>query len=156
MISQVQEKRARMRARGQVKRLQSIGLGVQPFPFGYVLFKPLPYSSLSPLDGLYQVYHALYYSSSSLGYGVPYLFSCTYILGHALKMQASTFLLCVLALCMMHVYIYLLALFRCNYHDPCHLRLAMPNFRRKSKVTSSQIFAVEIWHFARMPQESID
>ena len=156
MISQVQEKRARMRARGQVKRLQSIGLGVQPFPFGYVLFKPPPYSSLSPLDGLYQVYHALYYSSSSLEYGVPYLFSCTYILGHALGMQAFTFLLCVLSLCMMQVYIYLFAPLWCDCHSLCHLRQAMSSFCRKSKVTCHWIFAAKIWYLARLPQESID
>ena len=35
-------------------------------------------------------------------------------------------------------------------------RQAMPNFHRESKVTCHQIFAVEIWHFAQMPQESID
>ena len=98
----------------------------------------------------------MYHSSSSLEYGDPCLFSYTYILGHALGMLAFTFLLCVLALCMMQVYIYLLAPFRCDCHDPCHLRLAMPNFYHESKVTSSRIFTVEIWHFAQMPYESID
>ena len=51
----------------------------------------------------------MYHSSSSLEYGNPYLLCCIYILGHALGMQAFTFLLYVLALCMMYVYIYLLA-----------------------------------------------
>ena len=111
-------------------------------------FKPPPSSSLSPLDGLYQVYHALYHSSSSLKYGDPCLFSCTYILGHTLGMQAFSFLLCALALCMMHLYIYLLALFRCDCHDPCHLRLAMPSFCRESKVTSRRITTMEIQYFA--------
>ena len=60
-------------------------------------------------------------------------------------------MLYVLALCMMHVYIYLLAPFQCDYHNLCHSRLAMPNFSYESKVTSRQIFAVEIWHFAQMP-----
>ena len=69
---------------------------------------PPPSSSLSPLNGLYQVYYALYHSFSSLKYGNPYLLSYIYILGHALGMQVFTFLLCVLALCMMYVYIYLL------------------------------------------------
>ena len=122
----------------------------------YFFKNPLPSSSLSPFDGLYQVYHAVYHSSSSLEYGDLCLFSYTYILGHALGMLAFTFLLCVLALCMMQVYIYLLAPFRCDCHDPCHLRLAMPNFYHESKVTSSRIFTVEIWHFAQMPYESID
>ena len=128
---------------------------VQLFPLAMYSFKPLPSTSLSPLDGLYQVYNTLYHSSLFLEYGDPCLFSCTYILGHALGMQAFTFLLCMLALCMMHVYIYLLALFRCDCHDLCHLRLEMPNFHCKSKVTSRRIFAVKIWYFARMPQESI-
>ena len=44
----------------------------------------------------------------------------------------------------------------CDYHSLCHLRQVMPNFCRESKVTCCQIFVVEIWHFARMPQESID
>ena len=64
-------------------------------------------SSLSPLDGLYQVYYALYHLFSPLKYGNSYLLSCIYTLGHALGMQVFTFLLCVLALCMMYVYIYL-------------------------------------------------
>ena len=46
--------------------------------------------------------------------------------------------------------------FRCDCHNTCHLRLVMPNFRRESKVTCCQITAVEIWHIARKPQESID
>ena len=129
---------------------------VQLFPLVMYSSKPLPSSSLSLLDGLYQVYHVMYHSSSSLEYGNPYLFSCIYILGHALGKQAFTFLLCVLALCMMYVYIYLLGPFQCDCYSPCHLRQAMPNFRHKSKVTCRQIFAVEIWHFAHMPQESID
>ena len=32
----------------------------------------------------------------------------------------------------------------------------MPNFHYESKVTCCQIFTMEIWYFARMPQESID
>ena len=39
----------------------------------------------------------------------PCLLSRTYILGNALGMQGFTFLLCVLALIMMYVYIYMLA-----------------------------------------------
>ena len=62
----------------------------------------------------------------------------------------------MLALCIMRVYIYLLAHFWCDCRDPCHLRLAMPNFHRESKETSRRVFGVEIWHFARMPKESID
>ena len=49
------------------------------------------------------------------------------------------------------IYIYLLASFQCDCHDLCHLRLAMPNSHHESKVTSRQILAVEIWHFAQMP-----
>ena len=86
------------------------------------LSDPLTSSLFSLLDGLHQVYHVVYCSSSSLEYGNPCLLSCTYILGHALGMQAFTFLLCVLALCMMYVYIYLLAPFRYNFHSPYHLR----------------------------------
>ena len=58
------------------------------------------------------------------------------------------------ALCasiVLDAYIYLLALSRCDCHDLCHLRLAMPNSRRESKVTSCWIFVEEIWHFAGMP-----
>ena len=95
---------------------------VQLFPLVMYSSKPLPSSSLSTLDGLYQVYHIVYHSSSSLEYDDPYLLSCTYILGHALGMQAFTLLLCVLALCMMYVYIYLLAPSQCDCHNPCHLR----------------------------------
>ena len=73
------------------------------------LLNPLPSSLISLLDGLYQVYHTMYHSSSSLEYGDPCLLFYTYILGHALGVLAFTFLLCVLALCMMYVYIYLLA-----------------------------------------------
>ena len=40
----------------RAKWLQSVGLGVQVFPSVMYSFKPLPFSSLSPLDGLYQVY----------------------------------------------------------------------------------------------------
>ena len=98
-------------------------------------FKLLSSFSLPPLDGLYQVYHDLYHLFSSLEYGDLCLLSYTYILGHALGMQAFTFLLYVLALCMMYVYIYLLAPLRCDCHSPCHLRQVMPNFCRESKVT---------------------
>ena len=52
----------------------------------------------------------MYVLSSSLEYGDGYLFFYTYILGHALGMHEFTFLLCVLALCMMYLYIYLLTL----------------------------------------------
>ena len=46
----------------------------------------------------------------------------------------------------------LLSYYACHvYHNLCHLRKAMPNFHHESKVTYHQIFAVEIWHFARMP-----
>ena len=58
---------------------------------------------------MYYVYHTMYHSSSSLEYGDPCLLSFTYILGHALGMQAYTFLLCVLALFMIYIYIYLFA-----------------------------------------------
>ena len=92
------------------------------------LLNPFPSSLISLLDGLYQVYHATYHSSSSLEYSDPCLLSCTYILGHALGMQAITFLLCVLALYMMYVYIYLLAPFRCDCHNPCHLRQSNAKF----------------------------
>ena len=126
------------------------------FPSIMYTFKPPPSSSISLLDGLYQVYYALYHSFSSLKYGNPYLLSYIYILGHALGMQVFTFLLCVLALCMMYVYICMFAPFRCERHSPCHLKQVMPNFRRKSKVTCRRIFIVEIWYFARMSQESID
>ena len=80
---------------------------VQLFPLVMYYFKPLSSSSLSFLDGLYQVYHVVYHLSSSLEYDDPCLLSCTYTLGHGLGMQAFTFLLCVLELCMMYVYIYL-------------------------------------------------
>ena len=51
------------------------------FPLVMYSFKPSPSFSLSPLDGLYQVYHDVHHSSSSLEYDDPCLFSCTYILG---------------------------------------------------------------------------
>ena len=98
----------------------------------------------------------MYHSSSSLEYGDPYLFTCIYILGHALGMWAFTFLLCVLALCMMYVYIYLFSPLQCDCHSPCYQWQAMPNFWCESKVTRHRVFAVEIWYFARMPSESID
>ena len=41
----------------------------------------------------------------------PVHFPAPIFLGHTLGMHAFTFLLCVLALCMMYVYIYLLAPF---------------------------------------------
>ena len=53
----------------------------------------------------------MYHLSSSLEYDDPYLLSYTYILGHAPGMKAFTFLLYGLALCMMYVYIYMLAPF---------------------------------------------
>ena len=87
------------------------------------LLNPLHSSLFSLLDGLSQFYHAMYHSSLSLEYGNPCLLSCTYNLGHTLGMQAFTFLLCVLALCMMYIYIYILACpSRCDCHIPCHLR----------------------------------
>ena len=52
----------------------------------YTLLNPSPSSSLFPLDGFYQVYHAVYHSFSSLEYGDSCLFSFTYILGYALGM----------------------------------------------------------------------
>ena len=52
----------------------------------YTLLNPSPSSSLFLLDGFYQVYQAVYHSSSSLEYGDSCLFSFTYILGHALGM----------------------------------------------------------------------
>ena len=73
------------------------------------LLNTLPSSLISLLNGLYWVFHAMYHLSSSLEYGDPCLLSFPYILGHALGMLAFTFLLCVLALCMMYIYIYLLA-----------------------------------------------
>ena len=50
---------------------------------------------------------------------------------------------------MMHIYIYiyLLAPIRCDYRDPCHLRLAMPTFRYQGKVTSHRIFG---WKFGTL------
>ena len=45
---------------------------------------------------------------------------------------------------MMHVYIYPLAPSRCDCYDPYHLRLAMPNFCRESKVTSHQISTIAL------------
>ena len=50
------------------------------------LLNPLASSLLSLLDGLYQVYHVMYHSFSSLENGDTCLLSCTYILGHALGM----------------------------------------------------------------------
>ena len=92
-------------AKWHVQQIQEFSLS---FWVMYAL-KSIPSSSLSLLDGLYQVYHAVYHSSSSLEYGDLCLFSCTYILGHTLRIQTFTFLLYVLALCTMYVYIYLLA-----------------------------------------------
>ena len=53
-----------------------------------------------------------------------------------------------LCACIMHdVCIYIPANpFRCDCHSPCHLRQAMHNFRRESKVTCCRIFTVEIWY----------
>ena len=156
-VSQAQAKRVKMQAckykpSGNVQQIQEFSLSL------LVLYslKSLPSSSLSLLNGLYQVYHAMYHSFSSLEYGDSYLFSCTYILGHALGMQAFTFLLCVLALCMMYVYIYLLAPSSVIVTIHVTQGQVMPNFRSKSKVTCRRIFAVKIWHFVRKPQESID
>ena len=140
-------------------RLSSCNQQVQGLAFSFLVmysFKPLPSFSLSPLDSLYQVYHALYHSSSSLEYGDPCLLSCIYILSHALGMQTFTFLLCVLALCMIYVYIYLLIPLQCDCHSPCHLRQAMPSFHCESKEACCRIFIAKIQYSARMPQESID
>ena len=83
----------------------------------YTILNPLPSSLISLLDGLYQVYHSMYHLSSSLMYGDPCLLSCTYILGHILRMQAFTFLFCVLALCMIYVYMRLNSVrMRCKTH----------------------------------------
>ena len=71
------------------------------------LLNLIPSSLISLLDGLYQVYHAMNHSSLSLEYGDPCLLSYSYILGHAQGMQAFTFHLCVLEMCMMYVYIYI-------------------------------------------------
>ena len=65
-----------------VSRFRSLA---SPLWFMYSV-KPLPSSPLSPLDGLYLVYHAMYHSSSSLDYSDPCLLSYSYILGHALGM----------------------------------------------------------------------
>ena len=108
MVSQASKKGASGSMSIRAKRLCSKGLEVQFSHLVMYSFKPLSSFSLSLLDGLHQVYHAMYHSSSSPRYGDPCLLSCTYILGHALGMQASTFLHYVLALCMMYVYIYLL------------------------------------------------
>ena len=92
------------------KWLGSINIGVQPFPFGYVLFQTpsflLPFSLRWFVLGI--SCHVPFVLISRVWR--PLLFSCTYILGHALGMQAFTFPLCVLALCMMYVFIYLLVL----------------------------------------------
>ena len=53
-------------------------------------------------------------------------------------------LLYELALCMMYVYVYLLAPFWYDCHNPCHLRQAMPNFYHESKVIYRWIFFLEI------------
>ena len=45
---------------------------------------------------------------------------------------------------------------QCDCHSSCCLRQTMPNFHCESKVTCRQIFTGEIWHFSRMPWESID
>ena len=106
-VFQVQAKRARMQAcrykpSGNVQQIQGSSLS------HLVMYSFNPLSFLLPflLNVLYQVYHAVY-QSSSLEYGDPYLLSCTYILGHALGIQAFTFPLCVLVLCMMYVCIYI-------------------------------------------------
>ena len=120
------------------------------------LLNPFPSSLISLLDRLYWVNHVVYYLSSSLEYGDPCLLFCTYILGHTLGMQAFTFLLCVLALCMMYVYIYLFtpSSVIVTVHVICGE--AMPNFRCESKVTCRWIFTMKIQYFAQMPQESIN
>ena len=94
----------------QAKWLGSVNIGVQPFPFGYVLFQTpsflLPFSLRWFVLGI--SCHVPFVLISRVWR--PLLFSCTQILGHALGMQAFTFPLCVLALCMMYVFIYLLVL----------------------------------------------
>ena len=73
-------------------------------------------------------------------------------------------MLCTIRPCSKDVGIYFPTLCACIVHDvciyipacplsvdchiPCHLRQAMPNFCRKSKVTCRRIFVVEIWHFS--------
>ena len=122
IISQAQAKRARCEHVVEPSNCNQQVQEFSLFPLVMYSLNPLPPSLLSLLDGLYQVYRVVYHSFSSLEYGDPCLLSCTYILGHALGMQAFTFLLCVLALCMMYVYIYLLAPFWCDCHSSCHLR----------------------------------
>ena len=79
-ISQAQAKKARMRACrcGSSDYSQQ----VQGLAFSLLVmysFKPHQFSSLSPLDGLYQVYHALYLSSSfwAILQGCRHLLSCS-------------------------------------------------------------------------------
>ena len=118
------------------------------FPFGLCTFL----NPFLPPPFLFQMVCIRYIMSCTIrphlqSTVTPCLFSYTYILGHTLGMQAFTFLLCVLALCMIYVYINLFALFWCDCHSLCHLRQVMPNFCRESKVTCRRIFAVEIWYF---------
>ena len=63
-----------------------------------------------------------------------------------------------LCTCIVHdVCIYIPACpLQCECHSLCHLRQVIPNFCCERKVTCRQIFIVEIWNFARIPQESID
>ena len=71
-VSQVQAKMARMRGCGC--GLSGCNQQVQGLSFSLLVmysFRPPSSSSLSPLDGLYQVYYALYHSSSSLKYEDP-------------------------------------------------------------------------------------
>ena len=58
----------------QPKRLCLVGLGVYFSHLVMYSFKPLSSSSLSLLDGLYQVYYAVYHSSLFLGYNDLFTF----------------------------------------------------------------------------------
>ena len=57
----------------------------------------------------------LYFGPYSRNIGIYFPTLCASIVHHA----------CI------YIYIYMLALFQCDYCNPCHLRLAMPNFHRE-------------------------
>ena len=138
------------------KHLGSVNIGVQRFPFGYVLFQTpsfllsfsfrwfvlgischVPFVLISRVWRPLFIFLHLYFGPCSRDVGIYFPILCA---------------------CIVHdVCLYIPACplwYDC--HSQCHLRQAMPNFHCESKVTCRQIFTVEIQHFARMPQESID
>ena len=128
-VSQAQVKGARMRACGYktsacVQQVQGLA---SPIWLCTLLNPPfLPPSFL--LDGLYQVYHAMYHSSSFPEYGNPYLLFLHLYFGPCSRDVGIYFP--TLCACIVHdICIYIPTRpFWCDYHSPCHLRQSNAQF----------------------------